>query len=157
MKLSDWMSDEGIGLDTEARTREEALAALADIAVRAGAVASEGRKTLIDALDKRERLASTALEKGSAVPHAYLDLVKREFVALLRTRSPVPFGASGKLGTDLFLLVTGPSRKAAEHLQILASAARLLRGDAFLARLRSAKAPGDVLTAFRESETQVRG
>jgi len=157
MKLSGWMSDDGIGLDAEARTREEALAALADIAVRAGAVAPEGRGALIEALEKREQLASTALEKGSAVPHAYLDLVKREFVALLRTRAPVPFGPAGKPGTDLFLLVTGPSRKAAEHLQILARAARLLRGDAFLARLRSAKAPGDVLAAFREGEALTRG
>lgn len=151
-QLRSWMSVKLVALDVEAGTRGEVLTALADLLLRAGKVSPEGRGPLLEALGKRETLASTALENGVAVPHAYLDFVPKECIALLRTRSPVPFKDASKPGTDLYLLVSGPSRKAAEHLQILARAARLLRDEEFLARLRAARSASEVIAAFRDGE-----
>jgi mannitol/fructose-specific phosphotransferase system IIA component (Ntr-type) len=152
-RLTEWLSPDLVILDHEAKTEDEALAALADLSVRAGIVPPESREALVKALEERELLASTALKHGVAVPHAYVDIVKRESIAILRTREPVPFHGRP---TDLYLFVSGPSRKAAEHLQVLARLARLLRDERFIARLREVKTAEEAIAAFREAETTKR-
>ena len=111
---------------------------------------------MTEALRKREALASTALGNGVAVPHAYVDFIGRDVLAFARTRSPVPFGPSGAQNSDLFVLLAGPSRKAAEHLQLLARVARMARDDRFLSDLRAASTPAQVAEAFSSVEKRHR-
>lgn len=153
VQLSTLLDRDLVAVDLKARDRDGVLAGLSDLLVRAGVVQGPDREGMLQALREREALASTALDRGVAIPHAYLDLVSRECMAFGRTEVPVSFGP-GEEKSDLFLLLAGPSRRVSEHLQLLARTARLARDDDFLEALRGAGDADAVLSAFRDVETR---
>ncbi|HEY9102414.1 PTS sugar transporter subunit IIA [Chitinimonas sp.] len=95
-------------------------------------------------LMERERLGSTGLGKGVAIPHARLAGLQVPLAVFIRPESPIPFDApDGKPVGELFLLLV-PEHANQDHLQLLAAAARLFCTHPFRTTLRNASRPEEV-------------
>ncbi len=121
------------------------LARLAGIgAARTGAA----ERAVLDSLVARERLGSTGVGHGVAIPHARLSGIAALTGALLRLAEPVEFAASDLLPCDLFVLLLAPADAAGDHLKALAALSRRLREPAVRAAMRAAPDAAALLTAL---------
>lgn len=113
----------------------------------AARVAETGRATDAEALFadawKREEQAPTGLPGGMAIPHAKSSAVKQASLAVARLARPVEFDEGEE--ADLVFLIAAPDTAAQDHLALLATLARSLMRDDFVASLRSATTPDEVV------------
>ena len=111
-------------------------AALQEIARRAGAITGIAERRIYDVLSERERLGSTGIGRGIAVPHAKLEGLERLFGLFARLERPIPFEAIDNQPVDLVFALLAPAEAGAEHLRALARVSRLLRDQAICQKLR---------------------
>ena len=96
------------------------------------------RTRLLEALDERERLNSTALGQGIAIPHGKLPGLRRVLAAFARSQEGVDFQSLDGKPTYLFFLLVAPEEAASAHVKALARVSRLLKDEGFRTRLREA-------------------
>jgi PTS system nitrogen regulatory IIA component len=109
---------------------------LQELAKRAAALAGLDEKTVLDTLMERERLGSTGIGSGTAVPHGRLPDLPRMFALFARLEKPIPFDSVDDQPVDLVFLLLTPDNAGADHLKALARISRLLRDKATCAKLR---------------------
>jgi len=118
-----------------ARCRREAFRAMAEaVSPAAGAPC----QTILDALLEREKLGSTALGGGVAVPHARLDTLDGMMGCIARLDPPVDFEAIDGQPVDLVFMLLAPEHAGSAHLRALAKVARVFRERQVVAGLRGA-------------------
>ncbi len=110
--------------------------ALQEASARAAEVSGLGEREIFDALWQRERLGSTGVGDGVAIPHGKLERAKRIFGVFARLERPIDFEAPDGLPVDLIFLLIAPEAAGADHLKALALIARALRSHEFASRLR---------------------
>jgi len=120
---------------------------LQELARRAAPAVGIAERSIYDALSDRERVGSTGIGGGVAVPHCRLPGLARLHGMFARLERPVPFDAIDGQPIDLLFLLLAPAEAGAEHLKALARAARLLRDKAMCEKLRGANSP-DALYAL---------
>lgn len=121
--LREILGTDDIELDADLDSADAVLARLAAmLSRRQGLPASE----ILRGLEARERLGSTALGHAVAIPHARVPACQREGAVLLRTRSPIDFGAPDARPVSLFIGLVVPAEASDQHLRLLAAAAELL-------------------------------
>jgi PTS system nitrogen regulatory IIA component len=131
--LSDLIRPQAVLPSLKAGSKRQALQALAE---RAAALTGVDDKTILDSLVQRERLGSTGVGGGIAIPHARvpgLDHIVGMFAHLAR---PIDFEALDEQPVDLVFLMLAPEAAGADHLKSLARIARILRDPHVVARLR---------------------
>ncbi|HEV7730957.1 MAG TPA: PTS sugar transporter subunit IIA [Candidatus Binatia bacterium] len=152
MKIEDILAEELVIPTLAARNKADVLVELA------GAVAAHhpelDRTRLVQALEDRERLNSTALGDGVAIPHGKLPGLKRVFAAFGRSRQGVDFHSLDGKPTHLFFLLVAPEDSAGAHLKALARISRLLKDEAFRVRLLQAADGHDLWTTIREEDAR---
>ena len=114
-------------------------------------------QAFVKALLERERLQSTGIGDGIALPHtrnALGSFLKRPILVFGRHATGIPFGSIDNKPVQLFFLLAAPN--LTEHLKMLAALSRLLRNPTLRERLLQAGSEEDVLRAFSEAE-QVSG
>ena len=110
------------------------------------------RATVFDSLFARERLGSTGLGQGVAIPHGRIAKLAAPVGAFLRLKEPIPFEAPDARPVDLLFFVLVPEKATEAHLQILAALAEMFADDTMRKRLRSipdASAVHQLLIEFR--------
>jgi PTS system nitrogen regulatory IIA component len=120
---------------------------LLEIARRAATATGVSERRIYDVLAERERLASTGLGRGLAIPHGKMPELDRLYGVFARLERPVPFDALDNRPVDLVFALLAPADDGAEHLRALARVSRLLRDDAIRQKLRGADNP-DALYAL---------
>ena len=154
MKLSDILTLERIDTHLHATDKSAVLRALSRLIACEGSNTTDPapQATIERVLDEREKLASTGIGDGVAIPHgrvAGLD----HFVAALAIRPEgVPFDAIDGRPASIFFAVVGPEKAAGEHLKCLARIGRVLRDDAVRTRLLSATGPADALAIVTSAD-----
>jgi len=123
-----------IETDVVARNRSELFAEIGAMFAREGLTA----KPLIDALEIREKMGSTALGQGVAIPHGRIKNLAQARAAFLRTQSPIDFDAPDKKPVDLFFVLLVPEHATEQHLQLLSELAQLVGDRAFRDSLHAA-------------------
>lgn len=93
---------------------------------------------VFDSLFSREKLGSTALGYGIAIPHGRLKHLKETACAFLRLRTPADFDAPDQQPVDLVFILLAPAAATDVHLQILGELAAMFSDEDFRARLRAA-------------------
>jgi PTS system nitrogen regulatory IIA component len=131
------LREEDIVLGMAAKGKRSALAKIAD---RLGQRADRRGSAVLAALLRRERLGSTGIGHGVAVPHARLDGIAEPVAMLAVLENPVWFGAPDDQPVDILLTLLWPKDDVAGFLPTLASACRLLRRPDLRACLRAADA-----------------
>jgi PTS system nitrogen regulatory IIA component len=115
-------------------------------------------KELYEKLIQREKLGSTAIGKGIAIPHCKLKEAESPLLALAVSQKGVRFEALDGKPTHLFFLVVSSPDNPGQSLQILASLAHLIRKAGSLPkRIMAAKNPRKILEIIREEEERPEG
>ena len=105
---------------------------------------------------KRERVMSTGVGKGLALPHAKTDAVKDLVVALAITEEAIPFEAIDEQPVRILLLMVAPPDAAMQHIRLLGHIPRMMNREQFRHRLLHASDAASVLRFFEEEETRMR-
>lgn len=137
MKITDFLTPEGVAPDVEAAGKREALAMLVDALAAAEPAVQPAR--LVEALLERERIGSTGIGDGVAIPHAKLKGIRRVEGAFGRSRGGVDFDAADGRPCHLFFLLVAPEDAASDHLRALSRIAKLMRDAEVRRRLLEAR------------------
>jgi PTS system nitrogen regulatory IIA component len=114
------------------RTKAEAIHRLAELLATATDIsANEIERVLVE----REKIQSTGIGGGVAIPHGGITALDVHIGAVLLCPDPIEFDAIDSAPVSILFAVVGPKREAGEHLKILARVSRLLRQDEFRKRL----------------------
>jgi PTS system nitrogen regulatory IIA component len=133
--LGELLDRGAISARVNAATKRQALSIVSEIAGRAlDMKAAE----ILTKLMQRERLGSTGVGSGVAVPHATLEGLDRMHGVFVRLESPIDFGAMDEQPVDLIFALLAPADHPAEHLRALAKVSRALRQADLRQQLRQA-------------------
>lgn len=124
--------------------------ALQELATKAAELTGQNERAVLEVLIQRERLGSTAVGNGIAIPHGKLPKLDKLFGLFARLGRPIDFEALDNQPVDLVFLLLAPEGAGADHLKALARVARLLREPDVAKKLREsedAEALYAVLTA----------
>jgi PTS system nitrogen regulatory IIA component len=124
--------------------------ALQELARRAAAVTGEHERTIFGVLLERERLGSTGVGRGVAIPHARLSSLKRVYGFFARLERPIDFDSVDDQPVDLIFLLLAPEQAGADHLKALARVSRLLRDESLCERLRGCTTAEGIYTLLAE-------
>jgi len=152
MKIEDILTEDLVLSDLAARTKAEVLVELANAVSRSHPELDVTK--LVGALEDRERLNSTALGDGVAIPHGKLPGIRRVFAAFGRSRSGVDFQSLDGKPTHLFFLLVAPEDSAGAHLKALARISRLLKDATFRTRLLEAPDAPALWNVIREEDAR---
>ena len=109
---------------------------LHELAARAAILSGQSERAIFDVLMQREKLGSTAVGSGIAIPHGKMPGLSRLFGLFARLDRPIDFEALDNQPVDLIFLLLAPEGAGADHLKALARIARLLRDPAIAHKLR---------------------
>ena len=111
--------------------------ALQEIAAKAAVLTGQSERTILEILLQREKLGSTGVGNGVAIPHGKLAKLATVFGLFARLERPVDFEALDGQPVDLIFLLLAPEGAGADHLKALARVARLLRDPEVARKLRN--------------------
>jgi PTS system nitrogen regulatory IIA component len=111
--------------------------ALQEIAAKAASLTGQNEKAILEILLQREKLGSTGVGNGVAIPHGKLPKLGKVFGLFARLERPVDFEALDGQPVDLIFLLLAPEGAGADHLKALARVARLLRDPEVARKLRA--------------------
>jgi PTS system nitrogen regulatory IIA component len=150
MKITDILSEDVIMPALRGRSKDDVIEELA--AVVAGAHPEIDRARLVQALQDREKLNSTALGESVAIPHGKLPALQRVVAAFGRSVPGVDFKSLDGKPTHLFFLLVAPEDSAGAHLKALARISRLLKDESFRRRLMAAPDAAALYATIREED-----
>jgi len=136
MRLADFLKEDSVLGDLEARDKGALLDEVMEII--SSKVEGVGSDALLRAVLERERLGTTGIGHGVAIPHGKVEGLGRIRVFFARSRHGVEFESMDRMPVYLFFFILVPESSAAAHLKILASIARLLKNKELRARLMNA-------------------
>jgi PTS system nitrogen regulatory IIA component len=133
MEIADLLAPRGIVAQLRVSNKKQALQ---EIARRAAAMTGIAERRIYEILAERERLGSTGIGGGLAIPHGKLAELPRLCGLFARLERPIPFEAIDNQPVDLVFALLAPAAAGAEHLRALARVSRLLRDAAICQKLR---------------------
>ena len=110
--------------------------ALQEISAKAAELTGQDERLIFETLMQREKLGSTGVGNGIAIPHGKLPKLPKLFGLFARLERPIDFEALDGQPVDLMFLLLAPEGAGADHLKALARVARMLRGPDIAAKLR---------------------
>ncbi|MFQ5735732.1 MAG: PTS sugar transporter subunit IIA [Thermodesulfobacteriota bacterium] len=149
-RLADVLHENYIIADIKARDKREAIDEMVDeISSR---VRGLDRKAVLDSLLDREKLGSTGIGHGVAIPHGKIKGVNEIMVFFGRSRKGVDFNSMDKQPVYLFFIIIVPEKAAVAHLKILASISHLLKNQEFRVKLMRAQREPDIYRVIVEAD-----
>lgn len=140
MSLENLISPDCVALDLRASSKKQLFQDLARLILESSAFDGQtaALRDVVAAAMERERLGSTGVGSGVALPHARIDGVDRVYAAFARLETPLDYDSIDDRPVDLVVMLIAPSDAGGEHLRALAQVSRRLRREDVRARLRAA-------------------
>lgn len=136
MTVSDLISQDAILPALKAKDKKHALTLLSEVASKRTGVSA---RDIFDKLLQRERLGSTGMGRGIAIPHLRMDGLKEITCVFARLDQPILFDSLDGEPVDLVFMLLTPEHAGADHLKALARISRLMRDSATAQKLRAAR------------------
>ena len=127
--------------------------ALHELAARAAVLSGQSEKAIFEILMQREKLGSTAIGNGIAIPHGKMANLPRLFGLFARLDRPIDFEALDGQPVDLVFLLLAPEPAGADHLKALARVARLMRTPDTAKLLRESRDAEAIYAVLTRSST----
>jgi len=127
--------------------------ALHEIAGHSARLIGLDERPIFEALLQRERLGSTGIGEGIAIPHGKLPGVERLFGLVARLEKPIDFEALDAQPVDILFLLLAPEDAGADHLKALARIARVLRQPGLVERVRATRDAAALYAVLTDSPT----
>ncbi len=135
MDLGDLITPEAVFASLRAQSKKQALQ---DLAEKAAKITGISAREILETLMQRERLGSTGVGRGIAIPHGRVPQLNRIVSVFARLAEPIEFDALDGEPVDLIFLLLAPEHAGADHLKALARISRLLRNPSSAEKLRGA-------------------
>jgi PTS system nitrogen regulatory IIA component len=136
MTITDLVAPEAIVPALKVSSKKQALQ---ELAARAATLTGQNERAIFEVLLQREKLGTTAVGYGVAIPHGKLPKLTRMFGMFARLDRAIDFEALDGQPVDLVFLLLAPEGAGADHLKALARVARLLRDQDTANKLRAAR------------------
>jgi|TARA_B100000287_G_scaffold181917_1_gene172031 PTS system nitrogen regulatory IIA component len=145
MKLSEFIYKNFIFIDVQADSKKNVFKILGNIFSKKNKDLSS---LIIDKLNERERLGSTSVGNGIAIPHTKVDGIKETQVIFLKLKNGVDFSASDGKKIDLIFSIIAPENSESDHLLILSSISNFIRKKEKVDRLRGSATINEIQFLF---------
>ena len=126
--------------------------ALQELARKAAELTGQHERTIFDVLLERERLGTTGVGQGIAIPHGKLAALTRVYGIFARLERPIDFDAIDEQPVDLMFLLLAPEQAGADHLKALARVSRLLRDNSVCEKLRGSTSADALYALLTQTE-----
>jgi len=152
MEMGDLITLEGVIPNLRVAGKKQALQ---ELARRAAALTGLEERAIYEVLFERERLGTTGVGNGIAIPHGKLAALTRLYGLFARLETPIDFEAIDEQPVDLIFLLLAPEQAGADHLKALARISRLLRDRSMCEKLRGSDT-ADALYALLTDSAESR-
>ena len=148
MSLDTLLRPDRVVSNLQAHSKKHAIQEMASLAARHTGLPE---REVFDTLLQRERLGSTGVGNGIAIPHGKLSGLDRLHGLFARLETPIDFDAIDEQPVDLICLLLAPESAGADHLKALARVSRLLRDRSICEKLRGSDSPEAIYALLTES------
>lgn len=149
MEISDLLNADAVLANLKVRSKKQALQEVAKLAAK---VAGVNRQDVFNLLLERERLGSTGVGHGVAIPHARLANLNHHQAVFARLTEAVDFDAVDDAPVDLIFLLLAPEDAGANHLKALALLSRRMRDREFCDKLRGSNSADAIYALLVSTE-----
>lgn len=146
VKISDYL-DRNLIVFLNVETRDEALHALVNMAYEAGKL--EDKSAFFNAIIEREKIVSTGIGMGVAIPHAKLSSYDNFFIALGIIRKGLDWNSLDSAPVRVIFMIGGPDDKQTEYLQILSSLTQSIKDEQIRKKLLTMNSASDIIELFQ--------
>lgn len=150
MKITDYLKEEWVVPDLRGSDKRSILRELCNVLVEPCQVSSYD--DLLQVILEREKLGSTGIGEGIAIPHGRHKKLKRFFISFGRSRKGVDFDSIDRKPCQLFFLVMAPENSAIDNLNLLGRIAKLMKDSSFKKRLLGAKTREELYNIISEED-----
>ena len=133
MKISDALEPNSVIPSLKSKDKVKVIEELGEMLAEAHPVINKER--LIEALLEREKLCSTAVDSGVAIPHAKLSGISNIILGFGKSEKGIEFDSLDRLPTHLFIILVSPENSAGEHIDLLARISMIFKQADFRTRL----------------------
>ena len=152
--LLDILSSDAVLPAVKANGKKQALQ---EISAHAARLTGLDAHDIFETLLQRERLGSTGIGEGIAIPHGKLTSIEKLFGLVARLEKPIDFEAIDGMPVDFMFLLLAPEAAGADHLKALARIARVLRQPGVLERLRATNDADAIYAVLMENSAPQAG
>ena len=150
MEILDILAPGNVLTSVRATSKKQALQ---ELSKHASQVTGLHDRTIFDVLLERERLGTTGVGRGIAIPHGKLSELDRLHGIFTVLEQPIEFDSVDDQPVDLIFLLLAPESAGADHLKALARVSRLLRDSNFCDRLRATATPSELFDTLTRGTT----
>lgn len=150
LKILDFLVSTAISIDLKGQSKSDVIEELVQLLVQAGKF--KDARPIVETLREREKLGSTGIGQGIAIPHGKSDQVQEIVAAFGVSKRGVEFDSLDGEPVYLIFLLVAPMEAAGLHLKALAKISRLLKDKFFRQALRDAKSVEDLLRTIKEED-----
>ncbi|WP_375594211.1 PTS IIA-like nitrogen regulatory protein PtsN [Algihabitans albus] len=148
MNLSELLTPQAVIASLKVNSKKQVLQ---ELSKKASELTGQPERAIFEVLTERERLGTTGVGHGIAIPHGKLAALDRLYGVFARLETPVDFDAIDEQPVDLVFLLLAPETAGADHLKALARVSRLLRDRASCDKLRGTDSADAVYALLTES------
>ncbi|MCW0236598.1 MAG: PTS IIA-like nitrogen regulatory protein PtsN [Ferrovibrio sp.] len=150
MEIFQLLSPDGVIANLKANSKKQSLQ---ELSARAAKITGQHERAIFDTLLERERLGTTGVGNGIAIPHGRLPGLDKLYGLFARVERPIDFDSIDEMPVDLIFLLLAPESAGADHLKALARVSRLLRDKAVCEKLRGAESADAIYALLTDSPT----
>ncbi len=150
MKIMDYLNEEWVIPNLQGTDKPSILKELSSVLVKPCQVTSA--EELLQVLLDREKLGSTGIGEGIAIPHGRLKKLKKFFISFGRSLKGVDFDSIDRKPSQLFFLVMAPENSAVDNLKLLSRIVTLLKEPSFKKRLMEAPSQKELFQIIAEED-----
>jgi PTS system nitrogen regulatory IIA component len=150
VKITDFLDIRSVMTELQGDNKNSVLREMAgNLSVQ---LASENPEQILSVLLEREKLGSTAIGEGVAIPHGKLPGIGQVHGLFARSSGGIDFDSIDGGPTHLFFVLIAPENSAGDHLKALARISRLLKDSEFRVRLMKAKSKEEIFATIKEED-----
>ncbi len=153
MKLLDVLSVQSIELKLDISTKDELLIKLVDLAFLSGKILN--KEDILREIIKREKIMSTGIGKGIALPHAKTNSVEDLVGAFVTLNNNIEFDSLDGSKVDIAFMIIGKENNVGNHLRTLSKISRLLNNDNFRHQIKTSNQPNEIIDIISKFENDL--
>jgi PTS system nitrogen regulatory IIA component len=152
MNITDLLQKEFVVKELKSKTKKEVLFELSEVFLQGGL--SVDCDAMVEVLLEREKLGSTGIGDGIAIPHGKLPGLDNLIVSFGRSKDGIDFDSLDGKPVHLFFLLMAPENTAGQHLKALAKISRMLKEESFRKELIEGEASDDIYTIIDKKDKE---
>ena len=152
MKISNILNEDLIQVNIPGETKEDIINAIIDLAAKSDNISDIDK--VREAIFEREKIMSTGVGKGFAIPHGKTDAVTDIVAAFGITEKPIDYQSLDHEPVRLIFLLIGKDSLVGAHIKLLSRISRLMNKEQLRDKLLNSKTPAEILEHLQEEETQ---